>query len=688
MPLIISLCILAAGLASAETTGPVRDIVLEGVTLGSNVQIEKAFDGAPDAGVLRRYNVRLPRFEAATYFAAYQRHDPLNRQNVDSWPDGTNRVQPLPVRDFHDLKEGGIFVLLKVNASRYMAVLPLTGKNTVAWFASGSASELTLKVGTLGTGRVHGDLPLIAYAVANDPYDASRMAWETAIRHPLIDGSTRLRADKRYPEILRYLGWCSWEEYKVKIDEPTLLGAIDHIEKSGLPIRWLLVDDGHLTVANRQLVAFDPDPAKFPHGWAPILARRNPEHIRWMGLWLNFNGYWNGVSPENRMGELNQHLEAVPSAKLSKGSKALEPKDSLEDSMAFYDAMVATNRRAGFDFIKVDNQAKNLVLYRGTEQPVEAAVANSNALEMAAAFHMDALINCMAHGPVNIFNTRVSAVTRCSEDYKLGDLPRAKRHLHNSYGNMIWLGQTVWGDHDMFHSDDPVAGRMMAVSKAISGGPVYLSDNPEKFTVENIRPLTLGDGQLLPVLAPATLLPESLFVDPLDEKKPLRAVAPLPGQAAAIVVYNLTEPESEVTGYVEPDDYRHANGLMQPRGGEWRIPGDGLVLYDWYAKRAAPLAARYTFAMPKFSDRLLLLCPVRGGWGVIGRTDKYLSPAAVETVSATANELVLKVGEPGPVTIWHKDGKATLGSKDCKVRKLADHLWQADVAATARITKE
>jgi hypothetical protein len=53
------------------------EISFELVTGASGVQVEKAFEGAPDAdGVLKQYTVRVPRFEVATYFAAFQRHDP------------------------------------------------------------------------------------------------------------------------------------------------------------------------------------------------------------------------------------------------------------------------------------------------------------------------------------------------------------------------------------------------------------------------------------------------------------------------------------------------------------------------------------------------------------------------------------------------------------------------------------
>jgi hypothetical protein len=121
----------------------------------------------------------------------------------------------------------------------------------------------------------------------------------------------------------------------------------------------------------------------------------------------------------------------------------------------------------------------------------------------------------------------------------------------------------MWGDHDMFHSNDPVSGKVMAISKAVSGGPVYLSDNPKDFVAHNVRPLCDEDGRLLRPLAPACATPESLFIDPFAEAKAFRAIAPLPGGAAALVAYNLTEPSRPVTAWVEPADHASAGVLLQ-----------------------------------------------------------------------------------------------------------------------------
>lgn len=71
------------------------------------------------------------------------------------------------------------------------------------------------------------------------------------------------------------------------------------IEASGIPIRYVLIDDGHLAHKNRQLTDFIPDKQRFPSGWKKIMSYKKENKIKWIGLWYSLSGYWMGLSPEN-----------------------------------------------------------------------------------------------------------------------------------------------------------------------------------------------------------------------------------------------------------------------------------------------------------------------------------------------------------------------------------------------------
>jgi hypothetical protein len=426
--------------------------------------------------------------------------------------------------------------------------------------------------------------------------------------------------------------------------------------------------DGKTLGRNPLLNSFEPHTEKFPEGWKPVLAARKDDGIKWLGIFQAMSGLPGGVHPQNALGALNQYLAPVRSG-------ALQPRNEPASAAGFYDAMLAAVERHGMAFIKMDFETPNLALYMGTPNPVEAAVNNQRAYQAAAGKYLQGTINCMAHYGPGIFNTASSTVTRVAQDYRKGDPLNARQLIYNAFGNLPWAGQTVWGDHDMFHSSDPVSNKMMAVAKAVSGGTVYLSDRVDNFVKELIGPLCFRNGRILRPLAPAAPLPESLFIRPAHE--PFRVVAPLPNATAAVVVYNLTDPVKQIEGYVCAEDYADASIMMQPHPGRWAQPKEGLLVYDWRERKAERLQGTFKFALPGFQDRFFLLCPILDGWAVVGRTDKYLSPAAVEVTRCTRDELVLGLPESGPLAVWIADG--SLSSGDAQFLPAGGGLWVADI---------
>ncbi len=625
-----------------------------------------------DESIVLRMELTLAAYDTVSYFAQMQDYDPAGMKGI-AFPSGANRLQCMSVKDPRHLRDGGMFVVVRYTDKAYMVLLPMSGLLAMSWFA-GSENGLELRCGTFGRVPLEGEVPLLAWAMRESPYAAAREAWRMALEHPLMKDATPWRWRKYYPEVFEYLGWCSWEEYRKDINEHILSEAVDKIEESSVPIRFVLIDDGYLSHRNDQLTAFEPDADRFPNGWKPLLARRSKRGIRWMGLWQDFNGYWRGVAPENNLGPINEHLIECMTKfrKLPEPIAVKMPRPGQLHSDMFYRAMVRSATDVGFDFLKVDDQAQNIRDYSGSCNVAAKAVENQLALESACAIHGYGLINCMAHNPACVFHTRRSVVTRCSEDYLKGDLPRARRHLHNSYQNMIYFGHTVWGDHDMYHSCDEVAGGIMARSKAVSGGPVYLSDSPDKFVMDNIMPLCDADGKLYRPLAPASALPESVFLDPFVGGAAFRVIAPMANGAAVVINYNLTEPECGVTGYVSARDYSNADVLLQKR--VWpEMSDEGVVFYDWH-EQSVKEGEGIEKQMDDFSDWMVFLLPVRKGWALVGRVEKYLSPATCELLSVRENEMLLRLAEPGPLRVWRRDGDVSCAEGDCI--DLGDGQWE------------
>ncbi|CAJ1372149.1 unnamed protein product [Effrenium voratum] len=70
----------------------------------------------------------------------------------------------------------------------------------------------------------------------------------------------------------------------------------------------------------------------------------------------------------------------------------------------------------------------------------------------------------------------------------------------------------------MFHSKHP-SGEMHAAVRAISGGPIYVSDRPGEHDFELLKQLAAPDGELLLSDGPARPTRDCLFRDPQKDQK-------------------------------------------------------------------------------------------------------------------------------------------------------------------------
>ncbi|MCK9413360.1 MAG: hypothetical protein M0Q53_13755 [Prolixibacteraceae bacterium] len=628
----------------------------------------QGFHASPEGeqGIIYSASIKLPAFKRGNCMIRDKRKWPQTGNGMFGAVFGNSALPLVSKKSIMPGMKGvaheATMLLLELPGNEYLCVLPLTSELSMGWLYLEDNGSFSVNSGTFGTAPVDGDIPVLAWSRSKDIYQAINNAWVKAFENKQIKKITNKRDDKNYPEVFTYLGWCSWEQYKKKIDDKLLLGTVDKINRSDIPIRWVLVDDGHQDASPdlMELVSFNPDPVKFPVGWQTLMAKRNEGNIKWFGLWHCFEGLWHNININNKLVGFENDL--MP----SRDGNALIVKDQLTSIDKFYKTMIETVKQQGFDFVKIDVQSSMVNEYEGHANPVQTSIQSSEALEKYCEKELNGkLINCMAQSPANMFAQKFSSVTRVSLDYQLGNKAKAVSHIHQSYMTTLFQGQSVWPDHDMFHSNDPVAGHIMAVSKAMSGGPVYLSDAADNFVPGHIYPLYYSDGKLLRPLAPAVPLPNSIFDDFLTDHNLYYVIAPLANQCAAIVAYNLNYPgDTTLEGKISPSDYRFAPAMVQPYPGQWASPDEGLVVYDWAAGKGQRFDQDYTFPLTGFSDKLLLVCPVKDGWAVVGRSDKFLSPSAVTDIKTSQTELKVTLAEGGPLVIWSKLGKPYLDGVD------------------------
>lgn len=607
------------------------------------------------------YRVALPAYERGTFFSRD------SRPGDYEWPNNTNRLLPWMFRRLEEITRPdypgipsnsrpspvGDALLLQLSDGNYLYVKALSGANSLSWLQVNGDGSLSLYLSTLGQDYLQESNPLLLAGQSPSVYDALRTSYEALISNRNV-AALQKRTGKKYFEAFDYLGWCTWEHYHSDIDESKVLADMDAIEASGIPVRYVLIDDGHIANTNRRLTGLEPDKQRFPHGWSNIMKRKQENKMKWIGLWYSLSGYWEGISPQNDFPPKIQRT-------LYPFNGGVLPGPTAKNIHAFYRYYVRTLKDHGFDFLKIDNQSFTLPLYMGGTSVVRQAKACNLALEQETYGQEVGLMNCMAHNVLNTDHTLHSAVTRVSIDYKKYDENMAKSHLFQSYANTLLLGHTVWPDHDMFHSSDSVCGSLMARSKALSGGPVYLSDSPWEFVREHILPLIDENGKIFRPDAPAVPAPESILTNPLRDGKAYRVFAPTGDEAVSILCYNLNaSPEHrQVTARICPADYLLRNSF----DGQPTARPDGVLLYNWKTRKAEKLANEKTIKLTGFTDELYHLCPVRNGWAVVGIQEKYLSPATVEILSSSPQQIKLKVLCAGTLRLWAEtDGKGELRS--------------------------
>lgn len=85
--------------------------------------------------------------------------------------------------------------------------------------------------------------------------------------------------------------------------------------------------------------------------------------------------------------------------------------------------------------------------------------------------------------------------------------------IHCSY-NSLWMGQMIQPDWDMFQSDH-VCAKFHAGSRAICGGPIYVSDNVGSHDFDLIKKLVFPDGTIPKCIYFPLPTRDCLFKNPL-----------------------------------------------------------------------------------------------------------------------------------------------------------------------------
>ncbi|GMN52281.1 hypothetical protein TIFTF001_021441 [Ficus carica] len=307
-------------------------------------------------------------------------------------------------------------------------------------------------------------------------------------------------------------------------------------------------------------------------------------------VWHALCGAWGGVRP----GSTHLNSKIIPCklspgldgtmndlavVKIVEGGIGLVHPDQADD---FYDSMHSYLSQVGITGVKVD--VIHTLEYVSEEYGgrVELAKAYYRGLSnsLVKNFNGSGLISSMQQCNDFFFlGTKQISMGRVGDDFWFQDPNgdpmgvywlQGVHMIHCAY-NSMWMGQMIQPDWDMFQSDH-LCAKFHAGSRAICGGPVYVSDSLGGHDFLLLNKLVYPDGTIPKCLHFALPTRDCLFKNPLLDKKTVLKIWNFNKYGGVIGAFNCQgagwDPkEQRIKGH--PECYKPISGSVHVSEIEW-----------------------------------------------------------------------------------------------------------------------
>ncbi|KAL0351034.1 UNVERIFIED_CONTAM: Galactinol--sucrose galactosyltransferase [Sesamum radiatum] len=469
-------------------------------------------------------------------------------------------------------RETQIVLLDKSDDSKrpYVVLLPLIEGPFRASLQPGTDDYIDICVES-GSTKVNGSsfrASLYMHA-GDDPFTLVKDAIKVA-RHHL--GTFKLLEEKTAPGIVDKFGWCTWDAFYLTVHPHGVWEGVKGLVDGGCPPGLVLIDDGWQSICHDEdpitsegmnrtsageqmpcrLIQFQEN-YKFREYESPYKARQGPKTgmgafirdlkdtfntVDYVYVWHALCGYWGGLRPnvpglpEAKVIQpkltpgLQTTMEDLAVDKIVNNGVGLVPPE-IADRM--YEGLHSHLEKVGIDGVKVDVIHLLEMLCEDYGGRVELAKAYYDALTSSVRNHFkgNGVIASMEHCNDFMFlGTEAISLGRVGDDFWCTDPSgdpngtfwlQGCHMVHCAY-NSLWMGNFIHPDWDMFQSTHPCA-EFHAASRAISGGPIYVSDSVGKHNFELLKSLVLPDGSILRCDYYALPTRDCLFDDPLHNGK-------------------------------------------------------------------------------------------------------------------------------------------------------------------------
>lgn len=535
-------------------------------------------------------------------------------------------TRPAFADDFSDIPERTQIAFLEYE-NYCICLVPMAGERFKAYLSSGKDNEMVLKMTAHQGGMSSLEETVYVQTKDEDPYKAVKKAFQWLAREKNI----LTKEERNFPEIFKYLGWCSWDAFYFDITEQKIREKANELEEKQAPIRWMLLDDGWMSEEKECLYDFVPDKEKFPTGFLGMTREiKEKGKIQWFGVWHALGGAWGGILPGSKLErEENQYLCKTVNGKVL-------PMPKAEQAYGFYRDWHKYLRGQGIDFVKVDGQSAVKNYYENSVSVCLGARELHQGLEAGAVYMNGAVINCMGMAMENMLARPSSAVSRNSDDFVPGNENVFAEHLLQNAYNAIYQDELYYCDWDMFWTEhkDCVKHSLL---RGISGGPVYISDKINETDVDVLKPLAYRNGRILMMDRAAKPSIDCIFTNPMDTGTLKLTNVGKQGELGGIAVYNLTDKRQ----------------TYEFRAQEiWDIEKvERYWIYDYFSQKAvlAEKNKKQTGVLEAEGYAWYQILPCKGKGALLGLIDKYAGFLAVEQEIFTEKGMMGVIAEQGPI---------------------------------------
>lgn len=548
-------------------------------------------------------------------------------------------VIPKAAESSADIPDCTQFLLWKKNDGSYGIMLPLIdGDIKAALCGAQNGVEVTFR-GAL-KGQEPDNAVLLYCDSGNDPYKLAENAVR-AICEKL--GSFKMRKDKKQPDFLNSLGWCTWDAFYGSVDEEKVIMGLESFKNKGIPLGYMILDDGSWDAYYDYLNDIRLKPEKFPSGLKNLIKLAKEKYdLKKFGVWHCFEGYWGGIKPDGEVAKRYNLIGNKANIRPWEEEEHIQPlylvaPDEIEQ---FYEELHSYLHEQGADMLKIDGQSALELFTSGVLGAAGTMKAYQKSMQKSAKKYFDGnVIHCMSNGNDVAYNMEKTNCWRNSYDYSPSNMKMQKEHIYINAMNAMWTSTFAVPDWDMFQTHSAGAD-IHAAARAISGGPVYVCDYPEKQDADILRRLILSDGSILGCKEPALPAEDCLFTDFTSAEKPMKLFN-RNGKAGVIGFFNCCTADKTVKGSFKPSDV-------------YGISGERFAVYFYNGGtlKAFGRDEECEIELSENGFELVTAVPIENGFAAIGLADKYNSSAAIKETICTTDGFVITLSDGGKIAVY------------------------------------